>query len=413
MVTRGPIVQLNIKNEYDPLEAVMVHRPGPEIDRLTHDNMVEYLFEDIPYLRRMQEEHDAFCETMRNQGIEVVYLKELLTDLLSNQPEIKRKLIETVCTAENVPAIAEDLLDESRISNEALLNILFTGLSAKEYQELSGKRFPQAGSNGSMLFGPTPNAYFTRDPAVVIRESVISCKMHYVRRLRETIMTRAVFEHHPNFAGHAITYGGSDSPQEDRPFTIEGGDIIILNEESVLVGGSERTRSETIEVLAQKAFDVGQVQRFYEIPIPTERLFMHLDTVFTIVDYATVVWYPGVMEGINQIMHFERGAGGEVTRKTDDRNLHRILSDEFGQEVKIIETAGGDEHYASREQRTDGTNVFAVGPRKVIGYDRNERTIAALADAGIECLNIQGSELVRGLGGPRCMTMPLRRTPRN
>ncbi len=402
-------MQLNIQNEYDPLEAVMVHRPGPEIDRLTHDNMVEYLFEDIPYLRRMQEEHDAFCETMRNQGIDVIYLEHMLSDVLNSNPEAKRRLIETVCTAENVPAIAPDLLDENRFPNDVLQQILFSGLTVQEYQELAGKRIPQTSPNGGVLFGPTPNAYFTRDPAVVVRESVISCKMHYVRRLRETIITRAIFEHHPKFAGHKITFGGSNSPTEDRPFTIEGGDIIVLNEEAVLVGASERTRSETIEVLAQKAFDVGKVRRYYEIPIPTERLFMHLDTVFTIVDYATVVWYPGVMEGISEIMRFESGAPGEVIRKAEPRNLHQILSDEFGQEVKIIETAGGDEHYASREQRTDGTNVFAVGPRKVIGYDRNERTIAALNEAGIECLNIQGSELVRGLGGPRCMTMPLRR----
>ncbi len=402
-------MQLNIQNEYDPLEAVLVHRPGPEIDRLTHDNMVEYLFEDIPYLKRMQEEHDAFCETMRNQGIEVVYLEHLLAELLKDQPEAKKNLVETICTAENVPAIAPDLLDESKVSNDALLDILFTGLTVQEFQDFSGKRVPQTSPNGGMLFGPTPNSYFTRDPAVVVRESVISCKMHYVRRLRETIVTRSILEHHPKFAGHNITYGGSNSPTEDRPFTIEGGDIIILNEEAVLVGVSERTRSETIEVLAQKAFDVGKVKRFYEIPIPSERLFMHLDTVFTIVDHATVVWYPGVMEGIKSIMKFESGSPGEVVRKTEPRNLPKILSDEFGKEVTIIETAGGDEHYASREQRTDGTNVFAVGPRKVIGYDRNERTIAALNKAGIECLNIQGSELVRGLGGPRCMTMPLRR----
>ncbi|NOX57861.1 MAG: arginine deiminase [Planctomycetes bacterium] len=403
-------MQLNIKNEYDRLEAVLVHRPGEEIDRLTHDNMSEYLFEDIPYLRRMQDEHDAFCETMRNQGIQVLYLATLLAETLENQPNVRRKLIETICAAENVPAIAPELLDESQVSTDALMGALFRGLTVQEYRDLTGKPFPQTSSKEGMLFGPTPNAYFTRDPAVVVRESVISCKMHYVRRLRETIITRSIFEHHPEFAGHEITYGGSDSPTEDRPFTIEGGDIIILNEEAVLVGASERTRSETIEVLAQKAIDVGGVQRFYEIPIPTERLFMHLDTVFTIVDHATVVWYPGVMENLKRITLYTRSPSGEITRKSESRNLHRILSDEFGKEVRIIETAGGDEHYASREQRTDGTNVFAIGPRRVIGYDRNERTLAALADAGIECFNIQGSELVRGLGGPRCMTMPLRRS---
>ncbi|HRX87025.1 MAG TPA: arginine deiminase family protein, partial [Phycisphaerae bacterium] len=278
-----------------------------------------------------------------------------------------------------------------------------------ELAELTCRTAALTGDPHAFVLPPVPNAYFSRDPAVVVRDSVISCKMHYVQRTRETKLVRAVIEHHPEFAGHAVTYGGSEFPTEDRPFTIEGGDVIILNEEAVLVGASERTRSATIEVLAQKVLDVGKVRRVYEIPIPTERLFMHLDTVFTVVDRGTVVWFPGVMEQLGHIQHYESGPAGGVIRRPDERDLRRILSDEFGREVEVIQTGGGDAHYASREQRTDGTNVFAIAPRKVISYDRNERTIAALEKAGVECVRVQGSELVRGLGGPRCMTMPLRR----
>ena len=137
---------------------------------------------------------------------------------------------------------------------------------------------------------------------------------------------------------------------------------------------------------------------------------MHLDTVFTIIDHGTVVWYPGVMRNIERIVQYQQGPAGGVVSETESRTLKEILSDEFGGEINVIHTAGGDAHYAAREQRTDGTNLFAIAPRTAISYDRNERTTAALRKADIECITIPGSELVRGLGGPRCMTMPLRRT---
>jgi len=402
-------MKLHIGNEYDRLEAVLVHRPGAEVDRLTHANMRAFLFEDIPYLRRMQEEHDVFVGKMAACGIRAVYLEELLRDLLAQDSAVRRRVVQDICAAAQAPTAAADLLDERITSAERLLAILFAGLTQREYIELTGRSAAVSADPLEFVIPPIPNAYFSRDPAVVVRNAVISCKMHFMQRARETKLVRAVIEHHPEFAGHVLTYGGSEFPTEDRPFTIEGGDIIILNNEAVLVGASERTRSETIEVLAQKALDLNGVQRVYEIPIPTERLFMHLDTVFTVVDRGTVVWYPGVMEHLRHIMHYECGPAGGVVRKTDTRDLRTILSDEFGCAVQVIETGGGDAHYASREQRTDGTNVFAIAPRKVITYERNERTIAALERAGVECIQIQGGELVRGLGGPRCMTMPLRR----
>jgi arginine deiminase len=231
--------------------------------------------------------------------------------------------------------------------------------------------------------------------------------MHYAERIRETVMVRAVLEDHPDFAGNPVIYGGTGRPTEDRPFTIEGGDVIVLNREAVLVGVSERTRSETVRVLAERAFDRGPVRRIYEIPIPTQRTFMHMDTVFTIIDRGVVVWYPGVMEQIECIDRISPGGPGGVSRTRETRSLSRILGDEFGTELRVIRTGGGDEHYASREQRTDGTNILAVAPNVACTYRRNVRTIAAMEKAGVHVIAISGSELVRGLGGPRCMTMPL------
>ncbi len=399
----------HIANEYAPLEAVLVHRPGTEIDRLTHKTMRDFLFEDVPFLKRMQEEHDAFVEAMTGRGIRVFYLEDMLKQVLDENPAARKALIEQVCTAEQVPAVAGDLLDERLFSQDALLSVLFAGITQAEFRERTQRR-PAARAGGhDFLIPPIPNVYFMRDPAVVVGVAAISCKMHYAARMRESLLVRAVLEHHPKFAGQPMAYGGSDAPTEDRPYTIEGGDVIVLNEESVLVGASERTRSETIEVLARKAFEIGHAKRFYEIPIPTERIFMHLDTVFTIVDRGVVVWYPGVMEHIRYIHHYEPDADGRVIRTPDDRDLKRILADEFGCEIRVVRTGGGSEHYAGREQRTDGTNTLAIAPGVACTYERNVKTIEAMEKAGIECITVAGSELVRGLGGPRCMTMPLRR----
>lgn len=402
-------MQLFIANEYDKLETVLVHRPGDEIDRLTHDNMRRYLFEDIPFLGGMQEEHDEFVGELQDHDIRVLYVETLLLDLFNRQPVAKTRLVEQICSNEQVPAIAPDLVDPNIVPNDKLVRLLFAGLTNAEYYDLTGRPPLSGAAGGAFILPPIPNAYFSRDPAVVIGRCVVCCKMHYAERVRETLLVRAVLENHPEFAGHTIAYGGSQSPTEDRPFTIEGGDVIVLNEEAVLIGVSERTRSETIKVFARKAFSAGHAKRCYEIPIPTERTFMHLDTVFTIVDRGVVVWFPGVMERISQIEHFTWDPAGVVVRKPETRTLTQILSDEFGMPIKIIRTGGGDDHYASREQRTDGTNILAIAPGVVCTYRRNARTITAMEKAGVHVIAISGSELVRGLGGPRCMTMPLAR----
>ncbi len=405
-------MRFQIDNEYGKLEAVLVHRPGREIERLTHDNMRQFLFEDIPYLRRMQDEHDNFAATMRNHGVEVVYLENLLGDIVRDAPA-REHLIEVVCRNAGVPAIADQLANLKHWSTDELVQILFAGVTAEEFHDRTGRRISSAGASEHFLLRPVPNAYFSRDPAVVVRDAAISSKMHYRERVRETVLTRAVLEYHPEFKHNTITYGGTSEPTEDRPYTIEGGDVIILSPDAVLIGASERTRSETIELLAGKCFSAGQVKRVYEIPIPTQRAFMHLDTVFTVVDRGTVVWYSEVMQEIGYIHRYEpaeKTDGIGAQRVPESRSFTDVLRDEFGTELTIIDTAGGRGHFASREQRTDGTNTLAIAPRVAITYDRNERTTAALEEHGITCLGIDDSELVRGLGGPRCMTMPLRRS---
>ena len=402
-------MRFRVENECDRLEAVLVHRPGQELDRLTHDNIKAFLFEDVPYLRRAQDEHDAFVARLRDHGVEVVYLEHLLTEVLGD-PVVRQSLVAEVCLVENAGTVIAELASAQHWDARALADVLFAGLTATEFEQSTGRRIA-AGGEDEFLLPPIPNAYFSRDPAVVVRDAAISCKMHFRQRVRETLLTRAVLEKHPQFRDNPITYGGSDEPTEDRPYTIEGGDVIVLSADAVLVGASERTRSETIERVASKCLRFGPVRRVYEIPVPTERAFMHLDTVLTILDRGKVLWYPEVIEKIGYIYRFEQDASGESTVRTiEDRSFAEILRDEFETELTVVRTAGGRRPHAAKEQRMDGANVLAIAPSVVITYERNEHTTRELEAHGVQCIRIRDSELVRGLGGPRCMTMPLRRS---
>ena len=403
-------MRFGIDNEYDKLEAVLVHRPGSEIERLTHENMRQFLFEDVPFLRRVQEEHDAFVQILLEHGIQVLYLENLLRDILAQEaPRVG--LIRRVCEVAGMSAMADDLSSLKYWSVEQLGEMLFGGLTASEYAHATGNRTNTERGDEFFLLPPIPNAYFSRDPAVVVRDAAICSKMHFRERVRETLLTQAVLENHPEFRDNLITYGGSAEPTEDRPYTIEGGDVVVLSADAVLIGASERTRSETIERVAGKCFAFGKIKRVYEISIPTERAFMHLDTVFTVLDRGVILWYADVFAKLRQIHRFEPVADDprSVVRVLETRTLLDVLKEEFGVPLTLIATGGGQQPFAKREQRMDGANALAIAPRVVIAYERNVKTVRALKDHGFNCIEIDDSELVRGLGGPRCMTMPLRR----
>lgn len=407
-------LSLSITSEYEPLQAVLVHRPGHEIDRLTPENKADLLFEDIPYLDRMQEEHDRFVETMRKQGIEVIYLEGLVREVLEDR-SVRQRLVMDATSLGAQPSLAGAILEE--FSVEEISRLLFAGMTASEAQDqLHLELGPLDKKHDFFVLDPIPNAYFTRDPGVIIRNSLVSCKAHFRARMRETIILKTIFKSSGRFSPPCpVVYG--DSLDEDRPYTIEGGDILVLNEDAIAVGCSQRTRSESIARLARKLFTSHQASRVYEVPIPAERTYMHLDTVLTIVDDGVVVSYPDVIDRIKGITLYEPLSihGNEVIAfpSHDERPFKSILEEEFSRPLRVIPTGDNDPRFAAREQGADGTNMFAIAPGKVISYNRNTHTNRALERENIEVIPIEGSELVRGLGGPRCMTMPLRRLPRN
>ncbi|MCH7591208.1 MAG: hypothetical protein IH989_00300 [Planctomycetes bacterium] len=406
-------MRFQINNEFDPLKAVLVHRPGTEIERLTHHNMSQFLFEDIPYLRRMQDEHDTFVAKLEEHGVTVYRLESLLVEILAD-PAVRSEVLAQVCRAQDVPALTDDLGNANHWDVESLTRMLFAGLTYAEYTAATGQRCADAADADPDMFllDPIPNAYFSRDPAVVVRDGAISSKMFFRERVRETLLVRAVLEHHPDFLENPIVYGASNAPGEDRPFTVEGGDVMVLTSEALFVGRSERTNGAAIAKLAAKFFQRDSIKRIYEIPLPPKRAFMHLDTVFTVLDSGLVLWYGDVMRNLPHIHRYESKDGGGTTRVRDTRTFLEILEAEFDKEPTVIDAAGGDRVHSVREQRMDGVNTFAIAPRVVITYERNERTSAALEAHGVTCIAINGSELVRGLGGPRCMTMPLLREPK-
>ncbi len=412
MNTRGSIqsIQSHITSEFDTLEYVLVHRPGREIDRLTPGNKTRLLFEDIPFHKKMMSEHDAFTASLRAQGVNVVYLEDLVADI-AQDPAVLKNMVHEASLAAGQPGISEVLLDHC--SADQLIDILFAGLTASEFDACTKGQPVSASQEDFFILDPIPNIYFSRDPAAVINNGVVSCKAHYPARVRDMLLTRAVLRWHPLLKQNPIVYG--DSPSEDRPYTIEGGDIIIINEEAIAIGCSQRTRSESIALLAKNLFTCGSTRRVYEVNIPAAREYMHLDTVFTIVAPGIVVSYSDVIDNITEIRRFEAqpGSDGVITAQPqrEQRTFKQILVDEFNAPLQVINTANNDARYAAREQGSDGTNTLAIAPGRVVAYDRNIHTNQALRAYGIGVIEIEGSELVRGLGGPRCMTMPLRRNP--
>lgn len=403
-------MNLRLTSEYGTLQKVIMHRPGWEIERLTPQNTSELLFEDIPYLEAMQKEHDEYTYLIKNASDAKVYrLKQLLLDILVN-PEIKERIIKSALSRTGNEMLSDDLIDN--YSTAEIIDVLIGGIRIDELKRKVSSTKSRETPKTEYLVFPSPNLYFMRDPAAITHGGVVSSNMKYPGRQFESQLMRLIFNNHPDFKGHYKEIFPGNLKGSSLP-TIEGGDVIVLAPKVLAIGCSQRTDSEAIQEVAKTLLADGSVERVYEVKLPSKRNYMHLDTVFSIIDENLIVTYPDAMTTLLETYVYRLDQVGEkneikLHKESIKKSLISILESEIAH-MEVVETGYGHPDFSSREQWYDGANVFAIGPRRVISYDRNRLTNRALRDRGVEVLEINSSELSRGLGGPRCMTMPIER----
>ncbi|HEU4421518.1 MAG TPA: arginine deiminase [Pilimelia sp.] len=395
-------------SEVGQLRTVLLHRPGPELARLTPRNNDSLLFDGIPWVGRAQAEHDGFAAALRERGVEVLYLDRLLTETLA-VPDARAELTEVVLADVRLGdalrrRVADHLAD---LDPAGLAAVLMAGLA---HEELRTASWPD-GAGGlvytlldthDFVIDPLPNLLFTRDSSVWVRQQVAVTSLAMPARRRETTLTGAIYRHHPRFVGTDLVY--------DRSLEhLEGGDVLLLAPGVLAVGVGERTTPAGAERLARRAFADDLAHTVLVVPIAQERATMHLDTVCTMVDVDAVVMYPNVADSL-VAYPVTRGEDGEPLVAAAQPFLAAAAAAMGIDRLRIIDT-GLDPVTAEREQWDDGNNTLAIGPRLCVAYERNVETNAQLERAGIEVIRIAGSELGSGRGGPRCMSCPIVRAP--
>lgn len=390
-------------SEVGTLRVVILHRPGPELQRLTPRNNDALLFDGLPWVAKAQREHDAFADVLRSRGVEVLLLADLLTEALAHSGAARMHGISAAVDARRLGVpLAQELSAYLRgLAPADLAHILMAGMTFNEVPfhgaELSLVRLMHHG--GDFVIEPLPNLLFTRDSSFWIGPRVAITSLALPARVRETSLTDLIYAHHPRFLGVRRAY-------ESRSAPVEGGDVLLLGPGVVAVGVGERTTPAGAEALARSLFDDDLAHTVLAVPIRQERAQMHLDTVCTMVDVDAVVMYPNIVDSLSAftIHRVETGI-----RIDDEAPFVQAAAAAMGiEQLRVIDT-GLDPVTAEREQWDDGNNTLALAPGVVVAYERNSETNARLADSGIEVLPIEASELGTGRGGPRCMSCPAAR----
>lgn len=400
---------INVTSEIGKLKKVLLHRPGREVENLVPEYLGRLLFDDIPYLKIAIQEHDKFAQVLRDNDIEVFYLEDLILESLEDD-NVKKQFL-------------DEFLLESGVISEGLKKALFSylysmptkdmiskimeGVRKEEVEVLSFRSLSELMVDEYPFYlDPMPNLYFTRDPGAAIGNGLTINRMRTEARRRESLFLKYIHKYHKFFKD------GNTPLWYDRniPFALEGGDELVLSDKVLAIGCSERTSPEAIEIVAKNLFDAKtSFEKILVFEIPKCRAFMHLDTVFTMVDYDKFTIHPGI-QGPLSVYEITRGSDNSLNFRHTTCSLEETLSRALNiSSVELIKCGGGDLIIAGREQWNDGSNTLAIAPGVVVTYERNYVTNELLDKKGIKVIAIPSSELSRGRGGPRCMSMPLER----
>ncbi|MDD6865120.1 MAG: arginine deiminase [Lactobacillus sp.] len=398
---------IHVTSEIGKLKTVMLHRPGREIENLTPDSMYRLLFDDIPYLPIAQEEHDYFAQTLRDQGIEVLYFEKLAAEALADQ-DVKEEFVDRMIAESGYAAgLIHDVLKEYLLAmnTQDMVNKIFEGVRREEL-DLPHMTLQQAAEDADWPFvmDPMPNAYFTRDPQASIGDGISINRMTFPARQRESLITEYIIKHHPRFAGQVNVW--RDRNHETH---IEGGDELVLSDHVFAIGISQRTTADAIEDIAKNLFKKSNYDTVIAIKIPHNHAMMHLDTVFTMIDYDKFTVHPAILDENGQVDNWvlHPGKDGEITME-HHTDIKEVLKKALNKDdIDLIPTGNGDPIIAAREQWNDGSNTLAIAPGEVVTYNRNYVSNDLLRKHGILVHEVRSSELSRGRGGPRCMSCPI------
>lgn len=401
---------IQVNSEIGTLKTVLLKRPGKELENLVPDHLSGLLFDDIPYLKVAQEEHDKFAQVLRDEGVEVVYLEQLAAEAIADKA-VREQFIDDILAESQKTVLGHEKEIKAlfeNLSDQELVDKIMAGVRKEEIQldmnhlvEYMDDRYP-------FYLDPMPNLYFTRDPQASIGRGMTINRMYWRARRRESIFMTYILAHHPRFKD-------ADVPvwlDRNCPFNIEGGDELILSKEVLAIGISERTSAQAIERLARQILfdDQSTFTKVLAIEIPNSRSFMHLDTVFTMIDYDKFTMHAAIFKEENQMNIFtiEKDETKHDIRISHSSQLKQTLEDALHVDnIQFIPTGNGDAIDGAREQWNDGSNTLTIRPGVVVTYDRNYVSNQLLREHGVKVIEITGSELVRGRGGPRCMSQPL------
>lgn len=397
---------INVFSEIGPLKRVMLHRPGQELENLMPEHLDRLLFDDIPYLKVAAQEHDEFADLLRSLGCEVVYLEDLVEQSIHDS-EIRQRFITDFINETGVKSTWEmDFLREylSSMEDRDMIQAMCAGVRKDAvghgYQSL-GSLVNLLDDDYPFLTDPMPNLYFTRDPFASAGSGVTIHKMRTHVRTRESLFAKYIFTYHPVYRGTRVWYDRTEDS------SLEGGDILVLSPKVIAIGISQRTSEQAIEKFANQI--LGENTGFEKVlafNIPKERSFMHLDTVFTMVDWDKFTVHPNILHKIVVFVIQRRGGRISITQESD--TLEEILKRHLELDRCTLIPCGKKSPIdAAREQWNDGSNTLCVAPGQVVVYERNTITNRQLEENGVKIYPIRGSELSRGRGGPRCMSMPL------